>query len=281
MLGEGFQHLRVLTLESRRAVEISRLIATYRGSPISAPAVREIPLVENAPSLRFARELITGNVDMVIFLTGVGAKALRKIIEDAQLIGPFLSALERTKIVARGPKPLAVLREWKVPVLFTAPEPCTWREVLRGLDDLPSGIHAQRIVVQEYGVSNPEFLSALQERGATVNAVAVYEWALPLDTQPLKEAIDALLERQLDVVLFTTGVQVAHLFRMAKTIGKEEAIRGALSCVVVASIGPSTTETLRDFGVPVDLESSHPKMGVLVKEAAETAISLLSTKRTG
>ena len=186
MPAQGFQGLHVLTLESRRAAEISRLIETYQGKPLSAPAVREIPLTENEPSLRFARELIAGNVDMVIFLTGVGAKALRDVIEGAQLADPFLAALRRVKVVARGPKPLAVLREWNVAVLFTAPEPCTWREVLRGLDDLPGGIHAQRVVVQEYGASNPEFLSALRERGARVEAVAVYQWALPLDTEPLR-----------------------------------------------------------------------------------------------
>jgi uroporphyrinogen-III synthase len=276
---QGFQGLHVLTLESRRAMEISRLIETYQGKPLSAPAVREIPLTENEPSLRFARELIAGGVDMVIFLTGVGAKALRKVLEDAELIDPFLTALRRVKVVARGPKPLVVLREWNIPVRFTAPEPCTWREVLRGLDDLPGGVHAQRIVVQEYGASNPEFLSALRERGATVDPVAVYQWALPLDTEPLRNAINALLERRVDVALFTTGVQVAHLFEIAKASGQEEKLREALSRVVVASIGPSTSETLRSFGISVDLEPSHPKMGVLVKEAAESATSLLSIKR--
>jgi len=276
---DGFQGLRVLTLESRRAVEISRLIETYQGKPFSAPAVREIPLAENETSLRFARDLIAGSVDMVIFLTGVGAKALRSVVESAQLGEPFLASLRRVKVVARGPKPLGVLREWDVPVLFTAPEPCTWHEVLRGLDDLPGGIHAQRIVVQEYGASNPEFLSALKERGATVHAVAVYQWALPLDTQPLKNAINALLSAQLEVALFTTGVQVAHLFEIARSSGQEEKLREALANVVVASIGPSTSETLRNFGIPVDLEPSHPKMGVLVKEAAESAVSLLSAKR--
>jgi len=276
---QGFQGLHVLTLESRRAVEISRLIESYQGKPFSAPAVREIPLTENAPSLRFARELIAGGVDMVIFLTGVGAKALRNVIEGAQLVDPFLAALRRVKVVARGPKPLAVLREWNVTVLFTAPEPSTWREVLRGLDDLRGGIHAQHIVVQEYGASNQEFLSALRERGARVDAVAVYQWALPLDTEPLRNAVNALLERKLDVALFTTGVQVAHLFEIARASGHEERLREALSQVVVASIGPSTSEALRSFGIPVDLEPSHPKMGVLVKEAAESAASLLSAKR--
>src|SRR6267154_261867 len=139
----NFHGLRVLSLESRRAPEISKLIATYSGKPLSAPAMREVPLKENPEAIRFSRELIAGHYDLVIFLTGVAA---------------------------RGPKPLAVLREWNVPVAFTAPEPCTWHELLAGLHDLPGGLHAKRVAVQEYGVSNKEFLGALKERGAIVTA---------------------------------------------------------------------------------------------------------------
>jgi uroporphyrinogen-III synthase len=276
---EGFHGLRVLALESRHAQEISRLIETYQGKPFSAPAMREVPLAENEASLQFARELMSGGVDLVVFLTGVGARALRKVIGEALPVDSFLTALRRVKVVARGPKPLSVLREWNVPVLFTAAEPCTWREVLRGLDELPGGIHAQRVVVQEYGASNPEFLAALRERGAIVHAFAVYQWALPADTQPLQKAIEGLRAGQFDVALFTTGVQATHLFQLAEASGQVEKLRAAFTNVVVASIGPSTSETLRNFGIHVDLQPEHPKMGMLVKEAAESAAALLAAKR--
>lgn len=279
MPAQGFQGLRVLTLESRRATEISRLIENYQGIPTSAPAMREVPLEQNTPAIRFAENLITAGVDYVVFETGVGARALRKVIEGTPHLEAFLAALRRVKVVARGPKPQAVLREWDVPILFTAPEPCTWREVLRGLDDLPGGIYAQRVAVQEYGASNVEFLAALRERGAVVTPVAVYQWELPTDTQPLRNAIDGLLAGTFDVMLFTTSVQVAHLFRVAEEGGKAERLKTALSGVVIASIGPSTSEALRNFAVHVDLEPSHPKMGVLVKEAAESARSLLAARR--
>lgn len=281
MPADGFQGLRVLTPESRRAREISRLIETYKGKPFSAPAMREIPLAENEASLRFARDLIDGCVDLVIFLTGVGARALRAVIEQSQPIEPFLQALRRIKVVARGPKPLSVLKEWSIPVHFTAPEPCTWREVLRGLDGQPGGIRAQRVVVQEYGASNKEFLAALEERGAVVHAFAVYQWALPEDIEPLQKAVSALIAHELDVALFTTGVQATHLFQIAELAGQHKKLRAAMSDIVVASIGPSTSETLRNFGIQVDLEPTHPKMGLLVKEAAESAAALLAAKHPG
>ena len=275
---QDFHGLRVLSLESRRAAEISSLIATYGGEPISAPSMREVPLAENQESLRFVRELIAGSFDIVVFLTGVGARALLKVVADDQPVDPFLQALRHVKVVARGPKPLAVLREWNVPVTVTAPEPCTWRELVSSLDELPGGVHAQRIVIQEYGVPNMELVAALQERGAVLRTVAVYQWALPQDTAPLRAAVSALVAGQVQVAIFTTGVQATHIFHIAREMGQEEQLRAALRKLMVASIGPSTSETLHSFGIPVDLEPTHPKMGVLVKEAAERSAELAAGK---
>ncbi len=276
---QGFNGLRVLTLESRRAVEMSRLIETYSGKAISAPAMREVPVAENTAALNFTHELIAGAYDVVIFLTGAGARALLKVVEEEQHTENFLQSLRRVKVVARGPKPLSVLREWNVPVAVTAPEPCTWRELITSMEELPGGMQGQRVVVQEYGVANTELLAALKERGATVQSFAVYQWALPVDTEPLREAVNALIEHQVDVALFTTGVQATHLFQIAEVMGQAEKLRAAMAGIMVASIGPATSETLDSLGIEVDLEPSHPKMGVLVKEAAERAGEFTREKR--
>ena len=266
---DGFHGLRVLTLESRHASEISRLIETYHGKPISAPAMREIPLAANSTALSLARELIAGAFDLVVFLTGVGARALLEMVQRDQREEAFIQALRRVNVVARGPKPLAVLREWNVPVKLTAPPPCTWRQLVTCLEEMPGGIQGQRVVVQEYGVSNAEFLAALKERGAVVQTVALYRWALPADITPLRDAVRTLINRQVDIALFTTGVQATHLFEIAETMGLAEKLRFAMADVFVASIGPATSEILHSFDIQVDMEPSHPKMGVLVKEAAE------------
>jgi uroporphyrinogen-III synthase len=69
------------------------------------------------------------------------------------------------------------------------------------------------------------------------------------------------------MVMFTTSVQVHHLFRMASEMGAEQELRSGLARVTVASVGPTTTEALEDFGLRPTFEPSHPKMGFLVKEA--------------
>jgi uroporphyrinogen-III synthase len=259
---------------------MSRLIETYGGRPLHAPAMREVPLSANPDAVKFGDALLEGRFDIVIFLTGVGARALSKALESLYPAEKFLEALRRVSVVARGPKPVAVLREWKVPIAIAAPEPNTWREVLRAIDDNKLNLRDKRIAVQEYGVSNPELVEGLRERGAHVTAVPVYQWDFPEDKAPLRAAVDSIIEHGIDVALFTTSVQVNHLFQIAEQFGKKDALKTGLENVVKASIGPTTSEALRSYGLSVDLEASHPKMGFLVKEAAEQSEALLRRNRS-
>ena len=177
-----------------------------------------------------------------------------------------------------------VLRELGVTHALTVAEPNTWREVLRALDDAdkaPQDLHLRgaRVAVQEYGVSNPELLAGLKERGAQVTRVPVYQWALPDDLAPLRSAIKALAAGEIDIVLFTTGVQATHLFQVAAEMNLEESMRHGLGRTIVASIGPTTSEELQRRGIRADLEPSHTKIGFLVKETAERSADLLRAKR--
>jgi uroporphyrinogen-III synthase len=290
----NFDGARVLALESRRAPELATLISTYGGRPLVAPALREVPLESNPEALDFAAALIRGEFDITIFLTGVGTRELVNAVERAYPRDRFTAALARTRVVARGPKPLAALRELQVPVWASAPEPNTWREVLAAIDAKadegalghPSAgpaprtpLAGARVAVQEYGVANVELLEALAARGARVTRVPVYRWALPEDVGPLKEALTAIASGDVDIVLFTTGVQLVHLWQIARGMQREDDLRRGLQRTVIASIGPTTSEELRRHGLAADFEPSHPKMGVLVREVAERSGDLLRAKR--
>jgi len=279
---KNFAGLRVLSLESRRGPEMAKLIATYGGVPTIAPSIREVPLETNTEALAFARTLFAGCFDMVIFLTGVGTRTLAKVVETAHPLEAYLAELRKIMIVARGPKPLAVLREWNVPVAVTAPEPNTWRELLRALDEKAEAfpLQGRSVAVQEYGISSKDLIAGLVERGAQVTSVPVYEWALPEDTAPLRSAITAIARDELDVILFTTGTQADHLLQIAAEMKEENSIRRALSRIAIISIGPTTSERLREHGIAPDMEPTHPKMGYLVSEAAERSAEILKHKRT-
>jgi uroporphyrinogen-III synthase len=273
----SFAGMKVLALESRRSAEMAQLIRLNEGDPFVAPSMREAPLGSNEEALRFADRLFQHGFDMVIFLTGVGTRALRSTLAAHYPAERFPESLRTVTVVARGPKPLAALREMSVPVTIQVPPPNTWREVLAATESRPE----HRIAVQEYGRSNPELLEGLRARGAEVLPVRIYRWDLPLDTEPLREAVRRIAAGDADVVLFTTAIQVPHLFRVAAEEGLEQTVRERLAETMIASIGPTTSEMLEEFGLQPDIVPSQAKMGILVREAAERAEALTSRKRSG
>jgi uroporphyrinogen-III synthase len=265
----------VLALESRRAKEMAQLIRNQQGEPFVAPSMREIPLERNEEAFDFAEKLFAGGFDMVVLLTGVGTRLLDQVLSTRYAAGRFAEALRGVTVVARGPKPVAVLREMRVPATIVAPEPNTWREVLAATQGRPE----RNVAVQEYGKSNLELLDGFRVRGAAVSTVRVYQWDLPEDLDPLREAARRLAAGEFEAVLFTTSIQPDHLFRVAARAGIEAQVRDGLSRMMIASIGPTTTEALEDHGIHVDLEPSHPKMGLLVQEAADRFEALARGKR--
>jgi uroporphyrinogen-III synthase len=278
----SFSGLRVLVLESRRARELGAIVTSYGGEPVTAPSMREVPLESNTEAVAFADRLGRGEFDLVILLTGVGTRALVEIVERVRGDkAPFLAALRGTTVAVRGPKPLAVMRELNVPVWLTAPEPNTWRELLAALDQQAAArpLQGLRVAVQEYGASNEALLAGLRGRGALVTAVPVYQWAMPEDLAPLQQAVRELAAGTIDVTLFTTSTQLVHLLRVADDMAQGAAVRDGLRNAMVASIGPTTSEELRQQQIPPDMEPSHPKMGFLVREAAEQAAAVLRGKR--
>ena len=266
----GFGGRTVLSFESRRSAEIATLIENCGGRAMVAPATREVPAANRTDVARFAGALLAGEIDLAIFLTGVGTRALARAIEPFCAREEFVSALSKVPVLARGPKPVAALKELGVPIRWNVPEPNTWREILKVLDTNKVALQGRRVAVQEYGIPSKDLVRGLQEHGAEVLAVHVYDWALPEDTAPLRSAIQALIAGNVEVALFTAAIQVHHLLQVAEEMSCRDSLVAALGKVKVASIGPVTSEALGEYGIPVSMEPTHPKMGFLVREAAES-----------
>ena len=260
----AFSGARVLSLESRRAAEMAELIRINGGEPFVAPAVVEVPLENNGEAFSFAEALFSGRFDMMILLTGVGTRLLDRTLATRYPEDRFRQALRGLTVVARGPKPMAVLRDWGITGAIMVPEPNTWREVLASIEARTE----KSVAVQEYGKHSPELIDGLKAQGRTVALVPVYQWKFPDNTKPLEEALDRLLAGDVDAALFTTSVQLDHLLEMAERSGRRAEALSALGRIYIASIGPTCSETLRSYGLKPAIEPSHPKMGLLVREAA-------------
>lgn len=263
-----FDGLRVVAFEARMAGPLADLIARHGGVAVEAPALREIPLADQSEARAFADRLLAGGFDVVVFETGVGVRYLARAIEERTPRDEWVAALGRTKVVARGPKPAAALRELKARIDVAVPEPNTWHETLTAIDaQVP--VKGLRVAVQEYGKPHAELVESLERRGAAVSRVPVYRWAFPEDTGPLRAAITEVAGGRVGAVLFTAAQQVEHFLRTAADLGIEADVRATLGGrTVVGSIGPTTSEALRGHGLPVDIEPEHPKMGHLVAAVA-------------
>lgn len=281
--------LRVLSFEARKSDEIRSLIERSGGIATVAPAMREVPLGMTDEIRAFTSGLSGlsgGRLDALVFMTGVGAEALLSAIETEQTRDEFFASLEHLQIIVRGPKPFAVLRKWGVRIDARAEEPNTWREVVKSvleaaptMNDGARPLENVTIAVQEYGRPSSELYEELKRLGADILAVPVYRWALPEDTQPIENAIAGTIRSDFDLILFTTAQHVDHVLQIADSIGMRDEWLQAASRCVVASIGPTASERIREFGLPVDLEPSHPHMGHLVREAVSAAPELLPVCR--
>jgi uroporphyrinogen-III synthase len=268
--------LRILTLESRRPDLVQNLIAEQGGECFNAPSVRERPFDANPQAVQFAQDLIAGRYDMVIFTTGAGTQYLLDVLNANGIVEPFLQALRKVQIVARGPKPVAALSELGVRVSVSVPESYTWREVL----DATASLKCSSVAVQEYGVPNPELVHALRQRGLMVTPIAIYRWDLPEDLVPLEEAVRRICDRWCQAVIFLSSVQFTNLLRIAERAAMRDAVLLSLQRnVVVVSIGPVMSDTLIREGLKPDFEPRHPKLAACIREFSERASGLVTAKR--
>jgi uroporphyrinogen-III synthase len=158
----------------------------------------------------------------------------------------------------------------EVRIDIRAASPFTTDTVLTALGDIP--VRGESILVQRYGAANRVLCEALQARGAQVEEIATYKWALPADTQPLSALLQALEAGSVDAVVFTSAVQMHNLYTMADRAGSAQLLAARLNRSLVASIGPVCSRTLREYGVTPALEANPPKLGPLLA-ALDTALS--------
>jgi uroporphyrinogen-III synthase len=271
----SFAGLRVLSLETRRAADMENMILRQQGVPFIAPSVAERSVDDRSIAIRFVERLEAGEFDMVVCMTGVGLTFLRDVAAPDIPHERLGAALRRAVIVARGPKPVPVLRALQVPITVMIPEPNTWREIV----DAVRLRSERRIAIQEYGRPNLEMNAALEAMGATVTPFAVYRWELPPDTGPLRQAALKLAQGEFDVVIFTSSIQLDHLLEIAEGEGvRDRVVESLRQRVVIASVGPVMTNALQVAGFTPDIIPERPKMGALVKATAEQAAEVLRHK---
>ena len=249
--------------------EMGALIERNGGTPYPAPVMQEVHLGATPEVKELVADICAGKVQVMVFQTGVGTKALFDSAASQGRESETLEALAATTVIARSPKPAAVLRRYKVRIDHMPPEPFTSADLLAAIEGLD--LAGKNVAVQAYGGPNNLLVETLEERGATAREVTLYTWGLAEDIKPVLGLIDALEAGQIDALAFTSRIQVDNLLAIAAQAGKEESLRSILANgpTVMASVGPVCTKRMLEAGIRVDVEPDHPHMGNLVLALAE------------
>jgi uroporphyrinogen-III synthase len=264
------QPKQVAILESRMGEQLARLVAGRGGVPFHAPALAELPDLDQQAIGALVRSLDKRPAKLAVFQTGVGTKALFAATDALSLTDQFLAILANMLVAARGPKPTGALRQRGVHIDYSAADPFTTHELLDELGGLR--LEGERVIVQRYGSANRELDAALAARGAEVIEIPTYRWSLPQDTARLEELVGRVERGEMHAVVFTNAEQARNLFLISSRLNKADALRQGLNKTLIASIGPVASAALREAGVKVGLEASPPKMGALLA-ALDKALS--------
>jgi uroporphyrinogen-III synthase len=252
----------VAILETRTGAHIAELVARRGGVPLLAPALAEVPDIDPQAVRALLAQWQALPFNICIFQTGVGTRALFAATDAENLSVQLREHLAASTVVVRGPKPVGELNARGVRIDIKAASPFTTEMVLLALKDV--AVAGTSILVQRYGETNEELTTGLRSRGATVQEIATYRWALPADTQPLTRLLEALARREVDAVVFTSAVQIHNLHSMAEKAGSAADLAANLNRALVASIGPVCSRALRHYGIEPALEASPPKLGPLM-----------------
>jgi len=256
----------VALLESRKSDDMASIVRRMGGVPVCAPSVREVLRAQDVrPAMA---RVIDRSVDLVVVLTAAACEALFAEAERQGILSGVVDALNQTTIAARGPKPLLSLRRRGLAAGVVTGKPHTTDELMTALST--RDLEGSRILLLHYGEPNDVLSAGLTARGAHIEDLSLYEWALPEDLAPLNTLIDDTLSGRIDAALFTSQIQFRHLLSVAESRNQTtDLLRKLRDDVVVGSVGPVCSRALRASGIVPDVMPHLPNGPSLVQALAD------------
>ncbi|GAA4769923.1 MULTISPECIES: uroporphyrinogen-III synthase [Streptomyces] len=247
---------------ARRADELGALLQRRGASVLHAPALRIVPLADDAELLAATREIIDRRPDVVVATTAIGFRGWVEAADGWGVGDALLGRLGGVRLLARGPKVKGAIRAAGL-VEQWSPASESMAEVLDRL--LDEGVAGLRIALQMHGEPLPGFVESLRAGGADVVLVPVYRWMAPEDLGPLDRLLDATLAGALDAVSFTSAPAAASLLARAEHRGLLDALLRAFDHrVLAACVGPVTALPLQAAGVDT-VQPERFRLGPLVQ----------------
>jgi uroporphyrinogen-III synthase len=251
---------------ARRADELATLLERRGARVVHGPALRILPLVDDAKLHRSTEDCVARPPDVVVATTGIGFRGWVEAAEGWGMGSSLLDSLRDARLLARGPKARGAVRAAGLPDAWS-PESESSAELLEHL--LKTSLEGVRVAVQMHGQPLPDFVDALRGAGAEVIEVPVYRWTAPADTTPLENLLTALCALEIDAVTFTSAPAAVGLLSLATERGQRDALIEVLcGPVTAACVGPVAHAPLAALGIPAIIPNRF-RLGALVRRLSE------------
>lgn len=260
---------RVVVPESRELDRFSTMLERYGATVLRCPLIRIRPVDETAALDSWLERLVEGRHDTLAFYTGEGVTHIVSRAEQLGLREQVLGAFANAQKIARGPKPGAALRKLGLAADVVTEIPTT-DGLLATLESLP--LQGRRVGVQVYPGSPTERLAeALSELEAEFDPVLPYRYALDEDDDQVASVIRQMANGEVDLIAFTSKLQVERLVEVATRLGVEQELAQAFRATAVAAVGPIAAAAVQMAGGTVQIQpASNFHLKPLVTEIVRT-----------
>ncbi len=257
---------RIGVTSDRRSEELISAFERRGAEVMHAPALRIAPLTESVTLQRDTDDVIAARPDFAIITTAYGMRRWAEAAETYGVWTELYEVLEKAAILVRGPKARGAVRACGLDDDGAAEDERT-DTVLDML--LERDLRGKTVAFQLHGLLNHEQIRRLEDAGARVLTVMPYTWAKPAEDNELLRMIDAVIERQLDIVTFTAAPAVDAFLGVAQQYGRREELLEALKTdVISAAVGGVAAGPLIEAGIdPVIPE--RWRLGAMIKKVCD------------
>ncbi|MCV2491919.1 uroporphyrinogen-III synthase [Geodermatophilus sp. YIM 151500] len=254
----------VAVTAARRKEELGALLDRRGARVVYAPAIRIVPLADDAELVAATRRVLAEPVDLVVATTGVGFRGWLEAADAWDL--PLVEHLRDSRVLARGPKARGAIRGGGLTDAWSPPSESSAEVLEHLLSGAEGELAGRRVAVQLHGDPLPDFVAALRATGAEVLTVPVYRWVLPEDVGPLRRLVATVAAGGVDAVTFTSAPAAASLLQLAGELGRLDEVVAALTGGVLPfAVGPVTAGPLEAAGVRT-IQPGRSRLGALARE---------------
>ncbi len=254
----------------RRWEEQAELLRRRGAAVIHGPTIRTLPIGPEDDLHAVTEQLILDPPSVVIANTGIGMRAWLAAADAWGIGEALMSSLSTALVYARGPKASAAVHQSGLDVTARASSE-RMDEVIDMV--IEAGVVGRTVAFQRHGDDSPEAIARLLAAGAEVIEVPVYRWILPLDTEPARRLIDAVVSRRVNAVTFTSTPAARNMFLIAEDGGLAADLCDAFRTEVIpVVVGPVCGAAAVELGVVNSVMPDRFRIGPMVRSLTDALL---------